>query len=308
MSKHNHNHSHIHKSHTDFHNHDAEKGIKTAFFLNMVFVLVEFFGGLITNSFAVISDAIHDFGDCFAIGCAWFFERRSKKLPDDKYTYGYRRYSLVSAAITSLILVFGSVVVIFGAVERFREPTEIHGLGMMLLAVLGIIINGAAVVKTSKGHGANEKAIKLHLLEDVLGWVAILVGGLFVYFLKWNFVDVIISVVIAVYLLIQSIINLVEVCEILLEKVPEDFSVSDYKNSLSSVEGVSDIHHLHVWTFEGEKIMATIHIRIPDDADMQYYKSVKEDVERLSREFGIDHLTVQLDVGECKKSHCNAHE
>lgn len=303
-----HKHSHVHKSHTDFHNHDAEKGIKTAFFLNMVFVLVEFFGGLITNSFAVISDAIHDFGDCIAIGCAWFFERRSKKQPDDKYTYGYRRYSLVSAAITSLILVFGSAVVIFGAVERFREPTEIHGLGMMLLAVLGIIINGAAVVKTSKGHGANEKTIKLHLLEDVFSWVAILVGGLFVYFLKWNFVDVIISVVIAVYLLIQSIIELVEVCEILLEKVPEDFSVSDYKNSLLSIEGVSDIHHLHIWTFEGEKIMATIHIRIPDDADMQYYKRVKEDVERLSRELGIDHLTVQLDVGECKKSHCDANK
>lgn len=303
-----HKHSHIYKSHKDFSKHDAEKNIKTAFFLNTVFVLIEFFGGLFTNSFAVISDAVHDFGDCIAIACAWFFEIRSKKNPDDKYTYGYRRYSLVSAAITSLILVCGSAVIIFGAIERFKEPSEVHGLGMLALAILGIIINGAAVIKTSKGKGANEKAIKLHLLEDVLSWVAVLVGGLFVYFLEWSFVDVVISLVIAAYLLVQSIINLVEVFEILLEKVPEDFSVADYKNALSEIEGVSDIHHLHVWTFEGEKIMATVHVRIPDDADMRFYKEVKRNIEKLSWELGIDHLTVQLDVDECKNHHCDAHK
>lgn len=303
-----HKHSHIHKSHKDFSAHDAEKGIKTAFFLNTIFVLIEFFGGIFTNSFAVISDAIHDFGDCIAIACAWFFERRSKKKPDNKYTYGYRRYSLVSAAITSLILVCGSAVVIFGAVERFKEPAEVHGLGMLMLAVLGIVINGAAVIKTSKGKGANEKAIKLHLLEDVLSWVAVLAGGFFVYFLKWNFVDIVISLIIAVYLLVQSIINLVEVFEILLEKVPEDFSVEDYKNALSGLEGVRDIHHLHVWTFEGEKIMATVHVRIPADADMEFYKEVKKRIEKLSWELGIDHLTVQLDVDKCNKEYCDMHK
>lgn len=308
MKKHKHTHTHIYKSQRDFSKHDAEKGIKTAFFLNTIFVFVEFFGGLFTNSFAVISDAVHDFGDCIAIACAWFFERRSKKKPDDKYTYGYRRYSLVSAAITSLILVCGSAVVIFGAVERFKEPAEVHGLGMLLLAVLGIIINGVAVIKTSKGKGANEKAIKLHLLEDVLSWVTVLVGGFFVYFLKWNFVDIIISLVIAVYLLVQSIIDLVEVFEILLEKVPEDFSVADYKDALSELPGVSDIHHLHVWTFEGEKIMATVHVRIPESADMQIYKEIKKSIEKLSWELGVDHLTVQLDVDECNKAYCDMHK
>ena len=119
---------------------------------------------------------------------------------------------------------------------------------------------------------------------------------------------IIISLVIAVYLLVQSIINLVEVFEILLEKVPEDFSVADYKNALSEIEGVSDIHHLHVWTFEGEKIMATVHVRIPDDADMRFYKEVKRNIEKLSWELGIDHLTVQLDVDECKNHHCDAHK
>lgn len=308
MKKHKHSHSHIIKSHTAPHNHNAEKNIKTAFFLNAFFVLIELVGGFITNSFAVISDAIHDFGDCIAIGCAWFFERRSKRIPDDRYTYGYRRYSLISAVITSLILVFGSAVVILGAVERFKEPAEVHGLGMLILAVLGIIINGAAVLKTSKGKGANEKAIKLHLLEDVLGWIAILIGSFFVYFLKWYFVDVIISLVIAVCLLIESIKGLIEIFEILLEKVPEDFSVNDYKNALSELEGVSDIHHLHVWTFEGEKIMATVHVRIPDSADMKDYKKIKNDIEKISWELGIDHLTIQLDVDECSRYHCDAHK
>ena len=199
------NHSHSHSlSHSySGSEHMKTKNILTAFFLNLFFVVVEIVGGILTNSFAILSDAIHDLGDCAAIGCAYILEKVSEKAPDEKYTYGYRRYTLVSAIITSVILVGGSVFVIFGAVERLSEPREIHGLGMLIIAVLGVIINGAAVLRTHKGKGANEKAKSLHMLEDALGWVAVLIGSIFIYAFKWYFVDSVLSFAIAVFLLVN---------------------------------------------------------------------------------------------------------
>ncbi len=298
--EHSHEHAHTHgHSHSHVHTHSADGNILTAFFLNLFFVVVEAVGGLLTNSFAILSDSVHDLGDCAAIGCAYVLEKISKKAPDEKYTYGYRRYTLVSAIITSVVLVFGSAVVIFGSVERLKNPREIHGLGMLIIAVLGVIINGVAVLRTHKGTGANEKAISLHMLEDVLGWVAVLVGSVFIYALKWYFVDGLLSLAIAVFLLIESVKNLKDVFGILLEKTPEDFSVEEYKSRLSEVAGAEEIHHLHIWSLDGEKMLATLHIKIPDTADLETYKRVKTHIERVSREAGIEHLTLQIDIGEC---------
>ncbi len=297
----NHSHSHHTKKHTHHHHHDhsAEKNILTAFFLNLFFVIVEIVGGILTNSFAILSDAIHDLGDCAAIGCAYFLEKFSRKAADEKYTYGYRRYSLVSAIITSLILVGGSFFVIFGSVERLGNPREIHGLGMLVVAVLGVIINGAAVLRMRKGKGANEKTISLHMLEDVLGWVAVLAGSVLIYAFEWYFIDGILSLCIAVFLLAESVKNIKEVFGILLQKVPEEFSVETYRQKLSEIEGAQEIYHLHIWSLDGEKLTATLHVRLSDGADMKKYSIVKSQIEKISYEAGIEHLTVQLDVGEC---------
>lgn len=293
-----HGHSHSH-SHGHAHAHSADGNILTAFFLNLFFVAVEAVGGILTNSFAILSDSFHDLGDCAAIGCAYALEKISKKAPDEKYTYGYRRYTLVSAIITSVVLAVGSAVVILGSVERLKEPREIHGLGMLMIAVLGVIINGAAVLRTHKGTGANEKAISLHMLEDVLGWIAVLVGSVFVYAFKWYFVDGLLSLAIAVFLLFESLKNLKEVFGILLEKTPEDFSAEGYKQCLCEIEGAEGIHHLHVWSLDGEKMLATLHVKMSENSDIEAYKRVKSEVERVSREAGIGHLTLQIDIGEC---------
>lgn len=295
---HEHEHSHSH-AHSHVHTHSADGNILTAFFLNLFFVGVEAVGGLFTNSFAILSDAFHDLGDCVAIGCAYVLEKFSKKKPDEKYTYGYRRYTLVSAIITSVVLVAGSVIVITGSVERLAEPRTINGLGMLIIAVLGVVINGAAVLRTHKGTGANEKAISLHMLEDVLGWIAVLVGSVFIYAFKWYFVDAVLSFGIAVFLLVESFKNLKEVFGILLEKAPSDFSAEEYKSKISAIDGAGEVHHLHVWSLDGEKLMATLHVRLCEDADMETYKRVKQEVEHISEEEGIEHLTVQIDVANC---------
>lgn len=305
-SEHNHSHhSHTHHhSHGHYHSYGSDKKILTAFFLNLFFVFVEIFGGFFTNSFAILSDAIHDLGDCVAIGFAYVMEKLSKKAPDEKYTYGYRRYSLLSAIATSLMLVVSSVFVVCGAIIRLGEPQEIKAGIMLVVAVFGVIINGAAVIITRKGTGANERAVSLHMLEDVLGWVAVLAGSALIYAFKWYFIDGILSLCIAVFLLIHSVINIKDVFAILLEKSPEGFDVQDYKDKISSIEGVENVHHLHIWSLDGERVMATLHVRLKEKNDIASYARIKATVEKISEEAGIEHLTVQIDVNSKIDNEC----
>lgn len=294
-----------HHGHSHHHVHSADDNILVAFFLNVFFVFVEIIGGIFTNSFAILSDAIHDFGDCVAIGFAYLMEKLSQKSPDEKYTYGYRRYSLLSAIITSVILVVGSAFVIIGAVKRLGEPKEIQGLGMLVIAVFGVIINGAAVLRTRKGFGANERAISLHLLEDVMGWIAVLIGSVLIYAFKWYFIDGILSMLIAGFLLFESVKNIKDVFGIFLEKSPRNVDIKKLKEDILCIEGVNDVHHIHIWSLDGEKNMATLHIGITDEPTIELYKYVKAKVQDVSVNAGIEHLTVQIDIdGECFMDNC----
>ncbi len=292
---HNHNHSH-------HHHYSAEGDIKTAFFLNLIFIFIELAGGFFTNSFAIVSDAIHDLGDCAAIGCAWVLEKISKKEADENYTYGYKRYSLVSALITSVILVAGSVGVVIGAIQRFGEPKEINGLGMLVIAVFGVTINGVAAFKTSKGDGISERAINLHMLEDVFGWLSVLIGSVFIYAFEWYFVDSLLSFVIAVFLLVNAFKHIAEVLNVLLEKKPKNFDLGEYKEKLQAIEGVESAHHVHIWSLDGESILATVHLKPYDTQGVKEYARIKSVAEEISREYGIHHLTVQFDFGDCCQS------
>ena len=291
--------------HHHHHTHGADENILVAFFLNLFFVFVEIAGAFFTNSFAILSDAVHDFGDCIAIGFAYVMERFSNKAPDEKYTYGYRRYSLVSAVVTSLILVVGSVFVIVGSVGRIIQPKEVHGLGMVIIAVLGVVINGAAVIKTRSGTGMNEKAISLHLLEDVLGWLAVLVGSVLIFFFKWYFIDGVLSVLIAVVLIVESAKTIKDIFVVFLEKTPEGINVKSLKKELEEIEGVENTHHIHVWSLDGEKNMATMHLKTQGCTNLEDYERVKTQAEEISRKYGIHHITVQIDFcGEACQGEC----
>lgn len=298
MSHHNHSH-HNHKEN------GAQKNILLAFSLNLLFVLVEIVGGLITNSFAILSDAIHDFGDCISIGFAYVFEKLSHKEPDENYTFGYRRYSLVSAVITSTILLAGSVGIIIGSVERITEPREIQGLPMVIIAVFGLVINGIAAYKTSKGMGLNERAISLHMLEDVLGWAAVLAGSILIYFFQWYFVDTLLSFFIAGFLVVHSIMNLREVFVVLLEKRPERIDSAEYRTALLQIDGVENVHDLHVWSLDGERALATMHLRVHASPDVSDFERIKGEAYEISEQRGITHITVQLDFTDvCENSNC----
>lgn len=162
----------------------TEKSILIAFLLNMFFSIFEIIGGIFTNSVAIISDAIHDFGDSVSIGISYFLEKKSKKKPDDKYTYGYTRYSILGATVTNTILIIGSILVIFNAIERIINPAQINYDGMIIFAVFGVAVNFLATYFTKNGHSLNQKAVSLHMLEDVLGWLVVLIGAIVIKFTR----------------------------------------------------------------------------------------------------------------------------
>ena len=282
----------------------TEKNILIAFILNLSFAIFEFFGGIFTGSVAIVSDAIHDVGDATSIGISYFLEKKSKKKPDEKYTYGYLRFSVIGSVITTLILLVGSVVVVVNAINKIMNPTEINYKGMIIFAVFGLVINFIAAVVTHGGGSLNQKAVNLHMLEDVLGWAVVLVGAVIMNFTDIKILDPLMSIGVAVFIFINAFKNLKEVLDLFLEKTPHGINIEEIKNHILKIDGVEDAHHIHIWSMDGNSNFATMHV--VTNCDGHY---IKEKVREELSEHGIIHATLELEtVGEhCHESDCNAH-
>lgn len=280
----------------------TEKNILIAFILNFAFSIFEFIGGIFTGSVAIISDAIHDLGDALGIGCSYFLERKSKKQPDEVYTYGYARYSVIGSVITTLILLVGSAVVIYNAVLRIITPTEINYDGMIVFAVAGVIVNFAAAFFTCEGDSLNQKAVNLHMLEDVLGWVVVLIGAVVMRFTDFAIIDPIMSIGVALFIFINAIRNLKEAIDLFLEKTPHGVEISEIKEHLTKIDGVLEVHHIHIWSMDGHNNYATMHIV----TNKEHHK-IKDAVREELKEHGIGHATLELEAeGEhCHEEHCH---
>ncbi len=274
----------------------TSKNILIAFLLNLFFAVFEFFGGIFTGSVAIISDAVHDLGDAASIGISYLLEKKSKKQPDENYTYGYSRYSVIGGVITTLILLFGSLAVIVNAVNRMLNPQEINYNGMIIFAVVGIIVNFIAAYFTRNGESINQKAVNLHMLEDVLGWCVVLIGAIVMRFTEYKIIDPLMSIGVALFIIINTIRNLKEVLDLFLEKTPEGISVSELKEHLLEIDGVTDVHHIHIRSMDGFHVYATMHIVADGD-----HREIKEKVRHELSEHGIVHATLEL---ENEDEHC----
>lgn len=277
------------------------RNILIAFLLNLFFSVIEFAGGIFTGSVAIISDAVHDIGDAASIGISYFLERKSKKQPDEKYTYGYSRYSVIGGIITTLILLFGSVAVIYNAAHKIANPSEINYNGMIVFAVIGVIINLAAALVTRDGESINQKAVNLHMLEDVLGWVVVLIGAIVMRFTDFAIIDPIMSICVAVFILVNTIRNFKEVLDLFLEKTPEGICVSELKEHLLEIDGVLDVHHIHIRSMDGFHVYATMHVVTDSD-----HHEIKEKVREELSEHGIVHATLELEDEDeyCHEEKC----
>lgn len=266
----------------------TQRNILVAFILNLAFSVFEFVGGLFTGSVAIVSDAVHDMGDAASIGASYLLERKSNRQPDGQYTYGYARYSVLGGLITTVILLLGSGLVINHAVQRILEPAEIHYNGMIAFAIVGVCVNFAAAFLTREGDSLNQRAVNLHMLEDVLGWVVVLVGAVVMRFTGWTLIDSLMSIAVALFILVNALKNLKQVMDLFLEKSPVD--QQELLNHLNHVEGVQEVHHLHLWSLDGQRHYATMHI--VTEADPQ---AVKAAVREELAEHGIVHATLELE-------------
>jgi len=269
----------------------TEKNILIAFLLNLLFSLFELFGGFFTNSVAIISDAIHDFGDSISIGISYFLEKKSKKKPDNKYTYGYTRYSILGAFITNTILITGSVLVIVSATQRIINPIEINYNGMLIFAIFGASINFLAAYFTKDGDSLNQKAVNLHMLEDVLGWIIVLIGAIIIKFTKINIIDSILSIGVAIFISIHALKSFKKILDLFLTKTPSNVNIEHLKEHLLKIDNVVDIHHIHIWSMDGVNNYATMHL-VTKSQDIQKTKmEVREELE----EHGINHVTIEVE-------------
>lgn len=280
----------------------SERNILIAFILNLGFSIFEFIGGTLTNSVAIISDSIHDIADAMSIGISYFLEKKSKKKPDDKYTYGYVRYSVIGSTITTIILIIGSILVIYNAIKRIISPVQIDYNGMIIFAIIGVIINVLATYFTKNGHSLNQKSVNLHMLEDVLGWIVVLVGAIIMRFTDIRILDPVLSIIVAIFIFKNAISNFKIIIDLFLEKTPNGVSINEVKEHILKIKGVKNVHHIHIWSIDGYNNYATMHI-VTDEKN----KKVKELVKEELKKYRISHTTIELESTDehCRDEVCN---
>ncbi len=265
------------------------------FGLNLVFTVIELVGGILTGSMAILADAVHDLGDTASIGLALIFNRLARRRRDRTFSYGYRRLELLSALLNSVVLLIGSAVIIYEAIPRLLDPQPVDSLGMLLLAVVGIVFNGIAVLRLRQGEGANERVVQLHLLEDVLGWGAVLVGGLVIQVTDWFWIDPVLSVGISLFILVRVFGNLKRFVIIFLQGVPEGVSLEDLEAALSRFEAVRSTHDIHVWSLDGRYNILSAHVVIDDEVPAGDQIELKNEIKAALHALDIEHVTLEME-------------
>lgn len=285
---HDHHHHHAHG-----HDH-ASRNLLIALVLNLGFAAIEAAGGAYTNSVAIMSDALHDFGDALSLGVAWYLQRVSMRPRDKFYSYGYRRFSLLGAVVVSSVLLIGLSLVMRESVLRLMHPQPTNVKGMLLLAFLGIAVNGYAALRLSKGHSLSERAAYLHLLEDVLGWIAVLIGGIVMLFVNLPILDPLISLGVSAFILFNVYRNLRSVVKILLMQVPENLQSTALEEEIRALKLVKDVEDLHLWTLDGENHVITMQIIVADSTSFAALRKLKQQIRALVAGRGIRHSTIEF--------------
>ncbi|AFU97801.1 cation diffusion facilitator family transporter [Simiduia agarivorans] len=283
------------------HNHDhtnSSKRIGWAFFLNLCFTVIEFIGGWLTSSTAIMADAVHDLGDSLSIGLAWVLSKVSEKGSNNDFTYGYRRLSLLGALVNGLVLIAGSVWVLSEAIPKLLQPEMPLVEGMLGLAILGVIVNGFSAYKLSHGKTLNEKVLNWHLLEDVLGWVAVLIVSIVLLFVDWPILDPALSIVFTLYIVFNVGKNLWSTTRLFLQATPDKTLSESLHRSLSSLEDVRSVHHLHLWSLDGEHHVLTAHLVLQRALTLEQQLSLKRAIADRLGEFELAHTTIEFEFEE----------
>jgi len=279
----------------DHHQQMSSNRIGWAFMLNFCFTIIEFIGGWLTNSTAIMADAVHDLGDSLSIGLAWLLNKLSDKSADSTFTYGYHRFSLLGALINGAVLVAGSLWVLTEALPRLANPEMPNAAGMLGLAVLGVGVNGYAAYKLSHGKTLNERVLNWHLLEDVLGWAAVLIVAAILLFVDWPILDPILSIGFTLFILFNVAKNLLLTVRLFLQAVPDKVMRKEIYHQLSSLESVQEIHHLHLWSLDGDRHVLTAHLVLAQSIDQAAQANIKMAIANRLNGYDLAHTTIEFE-------------
>ncbi len=283
--------------HHHLHKHD-NKNLKVAFFLNLAFTFIELAGGFYVNSVSILSDALHDLGDSLSLGISWYLQKKSKGGADRFFTFGYARFSLLGALINSAILIAGSIFIINEAIGRFFDPQVADAQGMIILAIIGVLVNGYAAWKLSHGKSLNEKVISWHLIEDVLGWTAVLIVAIVLNFKYIPFLDPALSILITLFVLFNVLKRLRQTFLIFLQGTPMGIDADEILNKIKSIDRVKSLHHTHIWSLEGESHVFTSHVMLRNIHEFNQMAEVKKQIRDILKPYNFSHFTIEMELNE----------
>ncbi|MDX1919457.1 MAG: cation diffusion facilitator family transporter [Candidatus Caenarcaniphilales bacterium] len=299
-SEHNSGHNHGH------HHHSSVNNIGLAFGLNLTFAFIELIGGFFTNSVSILADALHDFSDSLVLGLSWYLQKVSLKKRDTSFSYGYRRFSLLGALISAIVLICGSVFILFKTVPRLFTPEEVNAPGMLGLAFLGIAVNGFSYFRLHKGDSLNEKVVSLHLLEDLLGWVAVLFVSILIYFFHWYILDPVLSVMITIFIFVNVFRNLSSVVKVFLQAVPDGINIQELEKTLLSKLPILSVHDFHLWSLDGSFNVLSFHIVVDKNTSNSEIIDLKSQIRELVLPFNVHHSTIEIEFPDekCELESC----
>lgn len=297
------NHRHLH------HHHHDSLSIGIAFGLNLLFAAIEVVGGILTNSVAILSDAVHDLSDAATLGVAWILERISRGRRRGRLTYGYRRYSLLGALVSGVILLAGSLAILTEAIPRLLDPEPVEPVGMIALSLLGLLFNGVAVLRLRNDESTNSRMVMLHLLEDLLGWAAVLAGSLLIYFFGISRLDPVLSVGVTLFILLQAVPRLMEVGRLFLQYAPPEMDLEELSAVMAEHPLVSEVHDLHLWSLDGRYTLLTAHVVLNRRGEapltLEGIDALRGELKRRLGNLGVDHATLELEGPEAACTGCD---
>ncbi len=293
---HNHNHAHHDHNHSSIHGHchhntseQKFSNITIAFLLNFIFSIIEFFGGIYTGSTAILSDAIHDFSDSISLLLSYIAEKISTKKPNDIYTYGYKRITVIGAFVNIAVLSIGTFFVIVRAFNALLNPNELKTTEMIFLSILGILVNLISVVRLNGSTKILDKTVRLHLLEDLLGWISVLITSVIIHFTDFYILDPILSLAISAFVVYNISKRLVEVYKIIMHCVPNKNLYDNIKNDILNIEEISEIQNMHIWTLDGEENIATLSLLATTNNN-----ELLTQTKNILNNYGITNSTVEI--------------
>ena len=271
----------------------AKYTVWVAFFLNLTYAIVEFIAGGVFGSSAVLADSVHDLGDAISIGISAFLETISNREEDRQYTLGYKRFSLLGALVTAVILITGSILVILENIAKIFHPQSVNDEGIFWLGIIAITINVLASLVIRKGQTKNESILSLHFLEDTLGWVAVILMAIVLRFTDWYILDPLLSLAISFFILSKALPRFWSTLKIFLDAVPEGVDIQKIKTDLAELDHVASINQLNLWTMDGLEKNAIVHVCLKE---MEHMETCKESIRIFLKDCGFQNITIEVDV------------